>query len=128
MARTKVVKAAKKPRKQATYPRVGKEGFKPRRFRPGTVALREIRQYQKSVNLLIPKLPFRRVVRELIQEYYRDLRIQETALQALHTAAEAYLVEVFEDANLCAIHGKRVTLLPRDIVLARRLRGDESST
>lgn len=95
-----------------------------RRYRPGTVALREIRRYQKSTDLLIRKLPFQRLVREIAQEIKLDLRFQSTAILALQEAAEAYLVALFEDTNLCAIHAKRVTIMPKDIQLARRIRGD----
>lgn len=97
---------------------------KPHRFRPGTVALREIRKFQKSVELLIRKMPFQRLVREIAQDFKTDLRFQATAVLALQEAAEAYLVSLFEDTNLCAIHAKRVTIFPKDMRLARRLRGD----
>eukprot|EP01132_Coremiostelium_polycephalum_P011341 gene11341-13888_t len=96
------------------------------RFRPGTVALREIRKYQKSTNLLIRKLPFQRLVREIAQEFKTDLRFQSAAILALQEASEAYLVGLFEDTNLCAIHAKRVTIMPKDIQLARRIRGERS--
>ncbi len=96
---------------------------KPHRFRPGTVALREIRRYQKSNELLIRKVPFQRLVREVAQDYKTDLRFQASAVEAIQEAAEAYLVHLFEDANLCAIHAKRVTIMPKDIQLARRVRG-----
>ena len=99
---------------------------KPRRYRPGTVALREIRRYQKSTELLLRKLPFQRLVREISQEYKTDLRFQSSAVMALQEAAESYLVGVFEDTNLCAIHARRVTIMPRDMQLARRLRGERS--
>jgi len=99
---------------------------KPHRYRPGTVALREIRRYQKSTELLIRKLPFQRLVREIAQEFKTDLRFQGSAVLALQEAAEAYLVGLFEDTNLCAIHAKRVTIMPRDIHLARRIRGERS--
>lgn len=99
---------------------------KAHRYRPGTVALREIRRYQKSTELLIRKLPFQRLVRELAMEFKTDLRFQSTALLALQDACEAYLVGVFEDTNLCAIHGKRVTIMPKDMQLARRIRGERS--
>lgn len=100
---------------------------KPHRFRPGTVALREIRKYQKSTNLLIPKLPFQRLVREVVQDVQSagiQFRLQSHALQALQEASEVYLVSLFEDANLCAIHAKRVTIMPKDMQLARRIRGE----
>ncbi|KAF8185708.1 histone-fold-containing protein [Pholiota molesta] len=95
---------------------------KPHRFRPGTVALREIRRYQKSTELLIRKLPFQRLVREIAQDFKTDLRFQSSAVMALQEAAEAYLVSLFEDTNLAAIHAKRVTIQPKDLALARRLR------
>ncbi|CAH2073218.1 unnamed protein product, partial [Thlaspi arvense] len=87
-----------------------------------TVALREIRKYQKSTELLIRKLPFQRLVREIAQDFKTDLRFQSSAVAALQEAAEAYLVGLFEDTNLCAIHAKRVTIMPKDIQLARRIR------
>ncbi|KAF9222991.1 histone 3 [Gyrodon lividus] len=99
---------------------------KPHRFRPGTVALREIRRYQKSTELLIRKLPFQRLVREIAQDFKTDLRFQSSAVMALQEAAEAYLVSLFEDTNLAAIHAKRVTIQPKDLALARRLRGERN--
>jgi len=98
----------------------------PHRYRPGTVALREIRRYQKSTELLIRKLPFQRLVREIAQEFKTDLRFQREAIDAVQEAAEAYLVGLFEDTNLCAIHAKRVTIMPKDIQLARKQRGERS--
>lgn len=94
------------------------------RWRPGTVALREIRRYQKSTELLIPRLPFQRLVREIAHELKPDLRFQSSSITALQTAAEEYLVKTFENGNLCTIHGKRVTIQPKDIQLARRIAGD----
>ena len=108
----------------------GTGGIKrPHRFRPGTVALREIRRYQKSTDLLIRKLPFQRVVREIAANYsvHGPLRFQSAALMALQEATECYLVGLFEDSNLCAIHAKRVTIMPHDLHLARRLRGDDTN-
>lgn len=106
---------------------------KTHRYRPGTVALREIRRFQRSTDLLIRKLPFQRLVKEIMMQFKPirlnsqgegDYRIQSTALMALQEAAEAYLVTVFEDTNLCAIHAKRVTIQPKDMQLARRIRGE----
>ena len=97
---------------------------KPHRYRPGTVALREIRRYQKSTNLLNSKAAFQRLVREVAYYYKVDVRFQPTALLALQEAAEAYLIGLFEDTNLCAIHAKRVTIMPKDMQLARRIRGE----
>ena len=100
--------------------------LQPHRYRPGTVALREIRKYQKSTELLIRKLPFQRLVREIAQDFKTDLRFQSSAVLALQEAAEAYLVGLFEDTNLAAIHAKRVTIMPKDIQLARRIRGERA--
>ncbi|KAG7553654.1 hypothetical protein FFLO_02939 [Filobasidium floriforme] len=140
MARTKQTArkstGGKAPRKQLaskaakkTAPSTG--GVKkPHRYRPGTVALREIRKYQKSTELLIRKLPFQRLVRglyiEIAQDFKTDLRFQSSAVMALQEASEAYLVSLFEDTNLCAIHAKRVTIQPKDMQLARRLRGERA--
>ncbi|MCD7454139.1 5-hydroxytryptamine receptor 2A [Datura stramonium] len=99
---------------------------KPHRFRPGTVALREIRKYQKSTELLIRKLPFQRLVREIAQDFKTDLRFQSFVVAALQEAAEAYLVVLFKDTNLYAIHAKRVTIMPKDIQLAKRIRGERA--
>ena len=91
---------------------------KPHRWRPGTVALRQIRKYQKSTDLLIQKLPFQRVVREIAQEEKVDLRFQRSAIEALQEASEAMLAKLFLYANNAAIHGKRITLLKKDIHFA----------
>jgi len=95
---------------------------KPHRYRPGSVAIREIRRYQKSTELLIRKLPFQRLVKEIAQDTMIDVRFQGSAVLALQEAAEAYLVGLFEDTNMCAIHAKRVTIMPKDMQLARRIR------
>ena len=135
MARTKQTArkstAQKVPRKQLAAQKVARKTVptnigvkKPHKFRPGTVALREIRKYQKSTDLLIRKLPFQRLVREIAQEFKQDLRFQSMAVLALQEAAEAYLVNLFEDTNLCAIHARRVTIMSKDLQLARRIRGD----
>ena len=94
------------------------------RYRPGTIALREIRRYQKSTELLIRKLPFNRLVQEIVQDFKTDLQFQAQARGALQEASEAYLVGLFEETNLCAIHAKRVTIMPKDIQLARRIWGE----
>ena len=104
---------------------------KPHRYRPGTVALREIRRYQKGTELLIRKLPFQRVIREIAQDFWRgggSPRFSPDAIMALQEASEAYLVGLFEDTNLCAIHAKRVTIAPKDVQLARRLRGEKNTS
>ncbi|KAF5806641.1 histone H3.3 [Helianthus annuus] len=82
----------------------------------------EIRKYQKTTELLIRKSPFQRLVRDISQAFKSDLRFQSHAVLALQEAAEAYLVGLFEDTNLCAIHAKRVTIMLKDIQLALRIR------
>jgi histone H3/H4 len=90
----------------------------------GEKALKEIRAYQSSTDLLIRRLPFARLVREIQYTMMNEAyRWQATAMMALQEASEAHLVGLFEDANLCAIHGKRVTIMPKDMHLARRIRG-----
>ncbi|XP_074481535.1 histone H3-like [Sebastes fasciatus] len=136
MARTKQTArkstGGKAPRKQLATKAARKSApatggvKKPHRYRPGTVALREIRRYQKSTELLIRKLPFQRLVREIAQDFKTDLRFQSSAVMALQESSEAYLVGLFEDTNLCAIHAKRVTIMPKDIQLARRIRGERA--
>lgn len=134
MARTKQTTrkniGGKAPRKQsmgkgrkAPPPVAAKKSH---RYRPGTVALREIRRYQGSTELLLRTLPFRRLVREIGQQIKPDVRFNSVALLALQEAAEAYLVGLFEDTNLCAIHAKRITIQPKDIQLARRIRGERA--
>ena len=100
---------------------------KPLRYRPGTVALREIRRYQKSMELLMRKLPFQRLVREIAQDLGKiNVRFQSGAIMALQEALEAYLVGLLEDSNLCAVHAKGVTIMPKDIQLAHRIRGERN--
>ena len=94
---------------------------KPRRYGPSTVALREIRRYQKSTELLMHKLPFQRLVCEIIQDFNTDIRFKISAVMALQEASEVYIVGMFDDRNLCAIHVKRATIMPKDILLARRI-------
>jgi len=136
MARTKQTArkntGGKAPRKHIAHKSAKKTATpsggikKSHRFRPGTVALREIRKFQKSTELLIRKLPFQRLVREIASEFKNDLRFQSSAVLALQEASEAYLVGLFEDTNLAAIHAKRVTIMPKDMQLARRIRGERS--
>ena len=138
MARTKQTArkstGGKAPRKQLATKAARKSApasghTKKHRYRPGTVALREIRKYQKSPDLLIRKLPFQRLFREIMQSFggrCKDMRVQSTAVLALQEAAEAYLVGLFEDTNLCAIHARRCTVMPKDMQLARRIRGESA--
>ena len=137
MARTKQTArkstGGKAPRKQLATKAARKSASgtggvkKPHRFRPGTVALREIRKYQKSTDLLLRRLPFSRLVREITQDIKGDMRYQASAILALQEATESYLVGLFEDTNLCAIHAKRVTIMPKDIQIARRIRGEHNT-
>jgi histone H3 len=148
MARTKQTArkstGGKAPRKQlatkaarnSAPPVPGAKTRKPHRYRPGTVALREIRRYQKSTDLLLRKAPFQRLVREIYitnttipgpsKGSKSDTRWQGSAILALQEAAEAYDVGLFEDSNLCAIHAKRVTVMPKDMQLALRIRGERT--
>ncbi|XP_027464958.1 histone H3.3A-like [Zalophus californianus] len=136
MARTKQTSrkltGGKAPRKQLATKVARKSApptggvKKPHRYRPGTVALRKIRCYQKATELLILKLPFQHLVQEIAQDFKTDLCFQSAALGALQEASEAYPVGLFEDTNLCAIHAKRVTIMPKDIQLVHRIRGERA--
>uniref|UniRef100_A0A4W5LUJ1 Zgc:173552 n=1 Tax=Hucho hucho TaxID=62062 RepID=A0A4W5LUJ1_9TELE len=99
MARTKQTQLATKAARKSAPATGGVK--KPHRYRPGTVALREIRRYQKSTELLICKLPFQCLVREIAQDFKTDLHFQSSTVMALKEASEAYLVGMFEDTNLC---------------------------
>ena len=114
----------KPPRKRGTAQPAAPK--KPHRYRPGTVALQEICRYQKSTELLIRRLPFQRLVREIAQDMKGRLNFASRAILALQEAAEAYLIGLFEDINLCAIHAKCITIMPKDIQLARCIRGERS--
>ncbi|CAI9611949.1 unnamed protein product, partial [Staurois parvus] len=133
MARTKQTApkstGGKAPRKQLATKAARKSApstgcvKKHHRYRPGTVAFREIRRYQKSTEL---KLPFQHLVREIAQDLKTDLRFQSAAIGALQEASESYLVGLFEDTNLCAIHAKRVKIMPKDIQITRRICGERA--
>lgn len=132
MARTKETArskslGAKKSAKVAKKASSGaaKSGVKrAHRFRPGTVALREIRRYQRGTELLLKKAPFQRLVREVASALKEGLRFQSSAVAAIQEATESYVISLLADTNLCAIHTRRVTIMPRDVHLARRLRGE----
>lgn len=96
-----------------------------RRYRPGTKALREIRKFQRSSDLLIKRLPFQRLVREVAADVKPDLRFQSVAVEVLQHAVEDYMVHLFEDCVSCAVHAKRVTVTPKDLKLAMRIRGTQ---
>lgn len=130
MARTKVTarksSGAKAVRKSSSKRKSASQGGekKKHRWRPGTVAVREIKKYQKTTNLLLRRAPFSRLVREIAEKQKESLRFQASAISALQEATESYLVSLFEDTNELAIHAKRVTIMPKDFKLARRLRGE----
>ena len=108
--------AKKQPRSQADNPLTQHQ---PHRYRPGTIALREIRKYQKSTELLIHKLSFQHLVREILQGFGVGFRVTPAMMMALQEAAEAYLVQLLDDSNLCTIHAKHITIQPKDIQLVR---------
>ena len=117
-----------RPRLQLGSKSTGGQPVK-RRLRPGEAALRDIRRFQKSTDLLMLRLPFQRLVRELAEEIGvsmsgKTYRFQTTAVMALQEATESYLTNLFDDTNLCALHAKRVTIMPKDMHLALRIRGD----
>ena len=130
----KAIKGGKQPHKHTLHKTTGGTK-KPHRYQPGLLALREIRRYQQSTKSLIKKTPFNKLIKEISQEYRIcpegpgtpsvQVQFQSTALAALQEAAENYLVGLFEDVNLLAVHAKRVTVMPRDIQLALRIRGDQ---
>ena len=128
MSRTKTTAVAKSakaaaPKAKADKKSGAKKSFK---WRPGTVALRQIRKFQRSTETLLRKAPFLRLVREIATSGKDGLRWQASALQALQEATESFVTGLLSDANLCALHAKRVTLLARDLQLARRLRGERA--
>ena len=139
MARTKQTArkstGGKAPRKQLATKAARKSApatggvKKPHRYRPGTVALREIRRYQKTTDLLVRKAPFQRLVRELLDDVQATIEVERctgSSILALQEAAKAHLVGVKEDTILVVLHAKRVTIMPKDIQLARRIRGERA--
>ena len=120
---TKRALGAKKAKKSASGASAGgvKRAF---RWKPGTVALRQVKKLQKSTDLLIAKAPFSRLVRELADSHKVGLRFASAAVAAIQEATEAFVVSLLGDANLTALHANRVTALPRDLQLVRRLRGE----
>ena len=99
---------------------------KPHRYRPGTLALCKIQRYQKNMDMLLRKLPFQHLVREIAQDYKSDVRMQSTTMLALQEAAEAYLNGLFHDTNECALHAKHVMIMHKDMQLAICIRGERS--
>ena len=118
-----VAGTGKAPRTQM---HAGQKKRKAQRYRPGTVALREITRYKKSSELLIQRMPFQRLVREIAQVHNPYVRFQSGTILALQESVEAYLVGLLEDSNLCAIHAKRVTIMLKDMQLAQRIRGEKA--
>ena len=110
--------AKKQPRSQTGQAMAQQQ---PHRYWPGTVVLREIRRYQKSTELLIHKLPFQHLVHKILQGYGVGYRVTLAMMMVLQEAAEAYLVQLLEDSNLCAIHAKCITIQPKDMQLARQI-------
>ncbi len=104
---------------------------KAHRYRAGTVALREIRKYQKSTELLIRKLPFQRLVREIVQDCDMpgtdQIRFQASAIAALQEGTEAWVISNISDSNLACFHAKRVTLMPKDSELTARIRREKTT-
>ncbi|KAK0523237.1 histone H3.1 [Tilletia horrida] len=118
-------RTVKAPSKVPVGAQTGVGGVKkPHRYKPGTVALREIRKYQNSTQPLIRRMPFQRLVREISQNIWHDIRFQSSAIGALQEATEAYMVDFFKDVNDCANHARRVTIQLKDLQLARRIRGE----
>ena len=115
----KVAKSMSVPQGKGT-----KKTQRSRCYRPRTKALWEIRWFQKSTKLLIPKMAFLRVACEILQRESPTSRIQASTVLALQEAAEGCLICLMEDTNLCTIHSKRITILPKDMQLARRIQGE----
>lgn len=111
---------------KAVASKVEKKERKPHKWRPGTVSIREIKKYQKSTDLLLRKLPFQRLVREVTGSFNPDLRFQATALECLQEACENYLVGLYEDSQLLALHGNRISIQAKDMSLAQRLRHESN--
>ena len=125
MSRTKqTARVSKKSAKKAGSKKAAAGGKKQMKWRPGTVALRQIRKLQKGTDVLIRKAPFQRMIRAVANGAKSGLRWQAAACAAMQEATESYVIGVLSDANLCALHSRRVTLMPRDLFLARRLRGE----
>jgi histone H3/H4 len=117
----KISQISQEPKKEVKFTKVKKN----LRFRPGIKALKEIRKFQKSTDLLIHRLPFARLVKEITLNFRYSFQWQSMALEAIQYASEDYIIGLMEDANLSALHAKRVTVMPKDIKLAKRIRGDK---
>ena len=133
MARTKLqaakknLKGVQKPSKVASQKakKATEDGeTQKRRTRPGAKALREIRKYQRSTDSIVPRAPLQRIIKEITGKYMPDARYSMGAIEAVHQCIEAYMVGLFEDTGLCAVHARRKTIMTRDMRLARRIRGE----
>lgn len=128
---TKEIKTLCKPGTKRFHAAIAKPGAvaerKKRRYHPGTVALREIRRFQKSTDDLIPKAAIDRLIREIAQDYKTDLRFEPNMILALQSAAEAYVVDLFEKANTVAVTSGRVGIKVKDLKLARYILGEVSA-
>lgn len=98
---------------------------RPRRFKPGTIALREIKKYQKSTELVLQKAPLQRVIKSIMHAYNAQLRMSSTGALIIQEAVEAHIISLLADCNLCAQHARRVSIQPKDFYLARRIRGKQ---
>ena len=126
MSKTKTTSVAKSAKKSGSPKKAAKAGGKKRRWHAGTVALRQIKKLQKSTKVLMRKAPFARLIRELAAAHKEGLRWQASAVAALQEATESYATGLLSDANMCALHAKRVTCQVKDVALARRLRGERA--
>jgi histone H3 len=120
------------PRKQDTIQMQRSKEYKPgpnlgksQRARPSQRANYEIQHYTATVDHIVPKLPFQRLIREIIQKINDEIRIQRSAVGILHEMTEEYIVKLFQDANLCVLHAGRVTIMPKDLILAQKIRGEK---
>ena len=138
MARTKIQAAKKNIKGIASKSQKGKSSsnvkrasqepeVRKRRARPGAKALREIKQYQRSGDNVIAKAPLRRLIKEISNRISPDARYSLGAIGAIQECIEGYMVSLFEDTNLCAIHARRVTIMSKDMKLARRIRGETTT-
>ena len=135
MARTKALatkankqaktKPQKKSQTKSSSKKEGADGKRKNRYRPGQAALREIKKYQKQTDLVIRRMPFQRLCRDIAREFVPEVRFQPSTLQALQECTEMYIAGLFEDTQLCTLHAKRVTVYQKDMMLAQRIRGDK---
>ena len=137
MARSKI-EAAKKDKtgihkmgkqKAADTKKASQQEAEPnkRKYRPGMRALRDIKMYQRSTDLLLPKIALYRVIKEMTAKIFPDARYSNAAINAIQNCVESHMIGLFEDTNLCAIHAGRATIMTKDMRLARRIRGETTT-